>query len=718
MRISIYITWILLLICGYPIFGQRTYSILYDLDSNSTRNYSTDIVLQKTRMYVSSIQYCGNGTIFQECSVVSEFNASGELIGMLRLDTITSGEASQQLSSFSEGLVFSGHGYSANGENTNLLILSAELELDSIRKYYCSNSESHVSNRGNLVSSDSVVYIYGSISNMDGVSNSVQILRLDENLQVRSERYYSYLDENLDINCLQETEDNNLAFILWHEPENGDNNLKAGFVIIKIDANGDTVAHYAFDDVRDQPSRLMIAKDGSSYFSSKRNPLNYWDTSAGRINKLNKDLKTLEWSLVLPNDPLTNGHIFIIKDYLESANGDILACGRVWDNSDSEFPGGDIHSTWNGFIVRISSTGDIVWLRKYRHLNELLPVDAFGKFRPSTLNKIIELMNGDIIALGDVYVNNIQLEGINENTTEAFHMWLLRTNKNGCLYDTLCSNKQILASNDSCNYNIVVSPDNQWNVGSVDGFGNYRTRRLSFSADSAVINENHYLELIIAEEETGSDWMDTNLYFRSMNGKVYQIIDSVDKVLYDFTLEIGDSFTSDLFDFPSTELEVVNIDSTLLLNNERRKVLTLVCANDPDGALYGKRVWIEGIGDLGGFLNVKSSCTTDQGSKLLCFYNNLNLLYIDSSKGNCWVTSVNVPKLNDIVLFPNPTPGYLFVAHNEDIIEFSVYSATGIRIMRQKLSDNLIDLNSLQKGLYYIWIRTSAHSKIVSVLKI
>jgi len=76
----------------------------------------------------------------------------------------------------------------------------------------------------------------------------------------------------------------------------------------------------------------------------------------------------------------------------------------------------------------------------------LLPQDEYGRFRPSLLKDIKELPDGRFVAAGNVFVNNFQISAINEFETEAFHLWLLVVDENGCLDKEECEEMIVLDS--------------------------------------------------------------------------------------------------------------------------------------------------------------------------------------------------------------------------------------------------------------------------------
>ncbi|MEZ4906631.1 MAG: hypothetical protein R2771_03065 [Saprospiraceae bacterium] len=157
----------------------------------------------------------------------------------------------------------------------------------------------------------------------------------------------------------------------------------------------------------------------------------------GAINKYDSQLKNLEWSLLMPTDYYIDNHKFKIYDLMEAKNGDIIACGTVWE----ERPGGAFveskDNKYVGFITRITKEGEYVWFREYRvpAFSELLTDEEYGKFMYGSLLKTIELDDGRIVAGGIAYYNSYEI--INAGETESF-LWLMIVNENGCLDGEEC----------------------------------------------------------------------------------------------------------------------------------------------------------------------------------------------------------------------------------------------------------------------------------------
>jgi len=264
------------------------------------------------------------------------------------------------------------------------------------------------------------------------------------------------------------------------------------------------------------------------------------------------------------------------------------------------------------------------------------------------------------------------------------------------------------SGNDSNNSStpMLVIPVNQWNEVSYSMFGDVSSRRYNFDSDIIFRNGNTYLELNISTDEMGSGWEGTGRYFRSNANQVYEWIDDSDYLLYDFSLNVGDTFiVQETNDWPeATKLVVTAVDSITLLDQSKRKRLVLECENG-----VGEHVWVEGMGDLRGLLSVKLSCALDVNENLLCFSFDEEVLYQDPDEGECWLTtSTEDLKPENLALYPNPASDRIFISgeRSNRPMEYTIYSSVGINMRAGKTTDGSISVSGLPQGVYLIeWLQ-------------
>ncbi len=114
---------------------------------------------------------------------------------------------------------------------------------------------------------------------------------------------------------------------------------------------------------------------------------------------------------------------------------------------------------------------------------------------------------------------------------------------------------------------------------------------------------------------------ENDFFVRTDNGKYYYTYSNCDneQLLYDFSLEVGDLFESDL----NGELIVDEVGVISLLNGEERKYLKLISTNPDNNTVLH---WADGIGNIvGGFFT--SYDFEGGGSSFVCYKDATGLLY-------------------------------------------------------------------------------------------
>jgi hypothetical protein len=267
--------------------------------------------------------------------------------------------------------------------------------------------------------------------------------------------------------------------------------------------------------------------------------------------------------------------------------------------------------------------------------------------------------------------------------------------------------------NDSNNSStpVLVNPENQWNEVSYSMFGDVSSRRYNFDSDIIFRNGNTYLELNISTDEMGSAWEGTGQYFRSTPNQVFEWIDDSDYLLYDFSLNVGDTFiVQETSEWPEAiELVVTAVDSITLMDQSKRKRLVLECENG-----VGEHIWVKGMGDLQGLLSVKKSCLLDVNENLLCFSFNEEVLYQDPDEGECWITtSTEDVERRELSIHPNPARDIVQISglHPNEAINYTIFSNTGLIISSGKTRDHTLSVGTLPPGLYLLELHTQ-HQKV------
>ncbi len=238
--------------------------------------------------------------------------------------------------------------------------------------------------------------------------------------------------------------------------------------------------------------------------------------------------------------------------------------------------------------------------------------------------------------------------------------------------------------------------------------------RYAFFDDSITINNKVYSKLyIIHDTLLNSSTAQYVFPFREdSNKKVYFIHDTLEIMLYDFSVNVGDTIYYD-YTFEGTALEplshykILDSTSTVLINNQIRKKYYF------SGDITGN-IWIEGIGAIDGeglMAPISSICTCGQILYLSCVKQADTVLWMNNPICNkCFCYNYNgindLNKNQDITIYPNPTESSFTI----NLRNLNSYSIAKLYSYDMKLieqfnvgTDKELKINKeLKKGIYFI----------------
>jgi hypothetical protein len=195
--------------------------------------------------------------------------------------------------------------------------------------------------------------------------------------------------------------------------------------------------------------------------------------------------------------------------------------------------------------------------------------------------------------------------------------------------------------------------------------------------------------------------------------KIYnRFTEDVELLIYDFSLEIGDSILLHDYNFCTDSIADIDwyyLDSinTIPISNGTTRALFL---NSPNN--YQTLIWIEGIGTLGN-PEVPHSSPDEIGSELSCFYKNETLIYqseLSAQYGNCdFFVNKEVQSEESINIYPNPVSDYLKISNIEAYFDLYLIDIFGNIIQHHKLNDRniIIDLNRINNGVYILMLQNN-----------
>lgn len=714
--------WMFLLVCWLLIpfvYGQNTYSKIYDVDPDATRNYLHDFEILSDNIFTYSTTFCKiEDSLHTTCVALSKYNLDGDVLKISLLDSLDSQEYCYEgLTKNGQDLFMSTYIKGEKFKQTSVIRINSDLNQLDINKYTGANESSYILNEG-IEYIDESLYLYGNVNNHADTPDSVQIIKTDIDGNELGRLYYSYGNSTLEINNFQPTADGNFAFILKIKSPAGANNGFDGFQLMKIDTFGNVLSTFSFEDSDRQPNRILATSDDGYVFSSIDHPFDGHDiftTGYGLINKMDDEMDTLEWSLVLPNDQLVDGRHYRMYDYMEASNGDIVACGMVYDNTDTELATGvpDKNSTWNGFIIRLSPEGDILWLHLYKKPNDLLPHDEYGRFRGALLKDIKELPDGRLIAAGNVFVNTPQYYGINEFETEAYHLWLLIVDENGCLDGYDC--EEIIRINPPSRIGYHRGDTWIYEQENYIGGGNGSVGYESFTIEDTLFDGMHTKYVLSTQDTFYVD--DQRMFFWD---EYYQ-----EYIMY-YDWEASTSYDIKYYEQfrASEEIATVVIDSVSYkhFDEDSLKVQYVRILNS--GTIEGDYHYTvyEGVG--AGHSGIKfilgcGLCDSNEPiTQLRCFINDtMTYQFVPYACDSTWLISgVNEIDAEKINIYPNPTSGEVQFKGIDHDIEYEVYTIDGRLVDKGKTIDRSVELE--KSGLYLLKFKIDENWHTVKIVKL
>lgn len=248
-----------------------------------------------------------------------------------------------------------------------------------------------------------------------------------------------------------------------------------------------------------------------------------------------------------------------------------------------------------------------------------------------------------------------------------------------------------------------------WNINlyDVNTGSSYEAIRYVFYEDTEEINDTIYNKLYVLNGDTTLNGGTSIFYayFREDSlRKVYCRFDSVDILLYDFSLEVGDTIFYDYYYYEGglteqSHYSVLLYKGDTLVNGENRSTYYLTGGAYPD-------VWIEGVGSITGeglFCPIADICLCGKEYRVSCIKEESNILFQNNTVCNkCFCVQdlemdVKTLKVNQIEYYPNPVKEILIIKYGNDV-KTEIYSIKGNLLIQSEKKE--IDLSSLSNGIY------------------
>ncbi|MCC5917474.1 MAG: T9SS type A sorting domain-containing protein [Cryomorphaceae bacterium] len=276
-----------------------------------------------------------------------------------------------------------------------------------------------------------------------------------------------------------------------------------------------------------------------------------------------------------------------------------------------------------------------------------------------------------------------------------------------------------LILNAQSQYLPLIEDGKEWNY-RIDYGNNTYTDSMSVIGDSII--DGHLYKKVI------NVWasMDSLLLLREDTAarQVYFLLDSIEYILYDFSLELGDSVTiyttlpgnGDL-NFSPFQTTVSLVDTIVDLNNIHRKRLWLNTQTASSFLIAGP--WIEGIGGETGFVPISNNISINLTPNLLCAWNDGVQIYANDNYDSCYYRLVSVETfskdISNLKTYPNPTKDFINVSVTVENVKphtVVIRDLQGKILREQPLLNNGteqmagLELQALPNGMYLLEIRS------------
>ena len=597
-------------------YCQSTYSkklVLNGFD-NKPRN---SVILDDNNLVVPVINVLGN------LSTILKINSSGQVSKQILVEN-------QSITGIT---LFNGRIYGSSVKSTNGIICAALVSFNTdlqdfiIETEICDSLYTAITE--GVYKDGNTLYLYGKeILLSTGVSRTT-IYGIDIATKALKTSW-KFKDKAAENYCFDFQKNSFGNFVYQNIPSDAFSGSQANIDrrIVEINADGDQLNYISFKDGDKDNNALIVLKDGEYLIASEESLFGRFLNPNGFVSKVKQDLTEIDWELKLPTDPHYDQRLYRTSDFLQLEDGSVMACGSVFDEIDDV----ELDHSWCGFLAKISNDGKLLWLKVYK-IPQFYDKGTYGKLANSFLFNLLKAQNGNFVMTGvTALIDSLNIEKA---------IWILNVDQNGCIEGEECTDIILLDSINKpyLNQNIVT-PYTSWVEKFEDTLtGNIQYTKYQFSKDSFLLGIKYYRQLLF-NHDNSENFHNTERYFREENRRIYEIHNGVEYKMYDFLIPIFYDTTELTNPITGISLKymVFKRDSLLLENSKKAKYMDIFCEENWVGNGTGTktRKWVEGIGDLNGFLSVYDICNTNIKTKMVCFHKAGELLYKDKNEFDCW----------------------------------------------------------------------------------
>ncbi len=251
-------------------------------------------------------------------------------------------------------------------------------------------------------------------------------------------------------------------------------------------------------------------------------------------------------------------------------------------------------------------------------------------------------------------------------------------------------------------YHKLVDTNKLWNYyDCYAGPPPHYTTLYRFTSDTLINGEKYFIP---EATHDSMNWYKENYYLREEDStkRVYILYNNNEGLIYDFSLNTGDSVTilnTLSVSNPPITIHVISIDSIQIDGFYRKIINSDFCT------------WIEGIGDKMGITNPGSCFLVGNCLLLVCYYENDSLKYLNPDYDSCFYSFVNINENENEkqVLLKDMGNNSYIIQTKSSIEEVKIYNVLGEKMRKYNPFSNQckINMSSFSSGIYFITGKTS-----------
>jgi Secretion system C-terminal sorting domain len=255
-----------------------------------------------------------------------------------------------------------------------------------------------------------------------------------------------------------------------------------------------------------------------------------------------------------------------------------------------------------------------------------------------------------------------------------------------------------------------------WGIREITNDGLWNAYYFHLNGDTLIDNFN-YSKVYDGDYLLGFMRENSKVVYFKHASEFYIECDTNEFVLYDFNLELGDTFQLPTCPYFGVEDSlytgtVIEIDSIQLNNGSYRKRFNFSFNGPYD---CGPLQWVEGIGNIGFAPFYYYLDCFERYYTFVCFKIEEEEIY-----GDCSTLSNNEIESDKIKIFPNPAFNKIYIEGLDSYYKYSImiFDMNGKIVLESIQNQGDIDISSLNHGIYICQIQVGKNKIVKKIIKL